>query len=174
MRLVCVLAAALALAAPAAGATPRFALFDLKSDLAHASRNAFGDVAVRPRAALAGRGTLVECGTWCRLGAGWLAFARRPHLAGGDVSAARVRYSPRRGWTVRLTLRPGARGRWAAFVRGLGESAKLAGVPDVLVVVADGRVAATPLASEVSTARGVVTIAGFSRGSANALLAALS
>jgi hypothetical protein len=168
-----VLAAALALAAPAAGAVPRFALFDLKSDLAHASRNAFGDVRVRPRAALAGRGTRVECGAWCRFGAGWLAFSGRPHLAPPDVAAAGLRYSPRRGWTVRLALRPGARVRWAAFVRGLDESARLAGVPDVLVLVADGRVAATPLASQVSTARGVVTIAGFTKASATAVARAL-
>src|SRR3954451_19647015 len=90
-ELCAVILSALALAAPAAAATPRFALFDLQSDLAHVSRNAFGDVDVKPAAVLRGHGTLVRCAAWCRFGDGWLAFARPAHLIPADVATASVR-----------------------------------------------------------------------------------
>lgn len=162
---------ALAVPAAASAATPRFALYDLQSDLAHASRNGFGDVEVKPRTALAGKGTLVRCGTWCRFGAGWLAFRGGARLAAGDVSAAAVRYTKHKGWTVRLTLSPGAAAKWTRLAATLKAGAKLRGVPDVLVVVAGGEVAAAPYATQVTAAGGVLTLTGFSRASAKALAA---
>src|SRR3954469_25841682 len=97
MRAFAVLLAVLAFAAPAAAAGPRFALFDLQTDLAQASRNSYGDVEVGPRSALAGHGTLVQCAAWCRFGDGWLAFRADPHLQAADVSAATAALSTRRG-----------------------------------------------------------------------------
>lgn len=166
--LAAVVGALLLNAAPATAAVPRFALWDLQSDLAHASRNAFGDVAVKPLAAVRGRGTLVRCATWCRFGDGWLAFAKPSRLAPADVASASMRYTRSQGWTVRLTLRPAARAGWVALSRSLSDEAKLKGVPDVLVVVAAGQVAASPLATQVtfSPRAGVVTLTGFSRASA--------
>jgi hypothetical protein len=168
MRIAAAAVALLLTAAPAAAAAPRFALWDLQSDLSRASRNEYGDVAVKPAAALSHvRGaTLVRCATWCRFGRGWLAFAAPTHLSAADVSAASVRYTRRQGWTVRLSLRPAARARWAGFSGNLLHQAKLHGVPDVLVVVAAGQVAASPLATQVSSSGGVVTLTGFSRASA--------
>src|ERR671923_21921 len=104
----CLAAAVVALlltAAPAAAAAPRFALWDLQSDLANASRNEYGDVAVKQAAALQGKGTLVRCGTWCRFGSGWLAFSKPARLSTADVSSASVRYTKHQGWTVQLSLR---------------------------------------------------------------------
>ena len=157
----------------ASAATPRFALYDLQSDLAHASRNTYGDVQVKPRAALAGKGTLVQCGTSCRFGAGWLAFKDESRLRAADVSAAAVRYTKHKGWTVRLTLTRPALSRWTRLAQTLRAGAKLRGVPDVLVVVADGEVAAAPYATQVSASGGVLTLTGFSRASARALAAQL-
>lgn len=172
MRRLCVVLLLLLLAAPAAAsaATPRFALFDLQSDLAHASRNTYGDVQVKPLAKLAGTGTVVRCGTWCRFGSGWLAF-RSPRLAAGDVTAAAVRYTKRKGWIVRLTLTRPAAGKWTRLARQLKLDTARAGVPAVLVVVAGGQVAAAPYSTQVSAAGGVLTLTGFSRASANALAA---
>lgn len=161
--------AALALPGAAAAGTPRFALWDLQTDLAHASRNVYGDVQVKPRAAVAGHGTAVECGPSCRFGAGWLAFSARPRLSARDVSSATAGYSSRKGWFVRLTLRPAATAAWARFAKNVAHGAKLRGVPDVLIVVADGTIAASPLATQVSTARGTLTLTGFSRASAKLL-----
>jgi len=148
---------------------PHFGLWNLQTDLANASRNEYGDVTVKPAAALAhvrGGAELVRCGASCRFGAGWLAFSKPSHLRAGDVSAAAVRYGRKLGWTVRLTLRPAAAARWAAFSRGLRAQAKLHGVPDVLVVVAGGEVAAAPFSTQVRSSQGVVTLSGFSRASA--------
>ena len=83
MRLVSLLLLALVFAAPAAAAGPRFGLFDL-SDLSRTSHNEFGDVRVSQRTT-ALRGTVVHCGTGCRFGSGWLAFAKAPSLNAGDV-----------------------------------------------------------------------------------------
>ena len=173
MRLLTVLVCALALAAPAAAATPPFGVFDLQTDLAAASRNAYGDVAAKPRAAVAGHGLVVHCGSDCRFGRGWLAFAVRPALTGADVTAARVRFSKRTGWTVALSLRPAAQARWAAFARRVAFAGRHRGVPDVLVVVARGEVVAAPLSTEVAASPGGVTLSGFSRASARALASAV-
>jgi hypothetical protein len=174
MRYLAAAVVTLLLAGPAAAATPRFALFDLQSDLAHASRNPYGDVAVQPLSRLEGKGTLVRCATWCRFGSGWLAFAQPPRLSAADVAGATVRYTRRQGWTVRLSLRAAAQGRWTAFSRNVLAQAKLHGVPDVLVVVAGGEVAASPLATQVTSSKGVVTLTGFTQASAKALQKAVS
>jgi hypothetical protein len=172
MRILGVVLAALALAGPAAAATPRLAVWDLQSDLAHASRNDFGDVAVKPRAALAGAGTLVRCGTWCRFGSGWLAFGAPPRLATPDLCGLRVVYEKRLGWTVQATLSPAAAARWSRFSRLLAQRSRRRGVPDVLVVAARGVVVASPLGSAVHAADGALVLTGFSRASAKALAAA--
>jgi hypothetical protein len=174
MRLLVVTLTALALAGPAAAATPSFGVFDLQSDLAAASHNMYGDVAVKPRAAVAGHGMLAHCGSWCRFGQGWLAFAVKPALSHRDVSSAKLRYTKHLGWTVILSLHPAAQSRWAAFARRIAFTAKHRGVPDVLVVVARGEIAAAPLSTEVAAAHGGLTLSGFSRASARALVAALS
>jgi hypothetical protein len=175
MRRLCVVLLVFAFAAPAASAasTPRFALYVLQTDLAHASHNTYGDVAVKPRAALAGKGTLVRCATWCRFGAGWLAFRSQGRLTPADVSAAAVRYTKHKGWTVRLTLTRAAATTWTRLGRSLKADTKQQGVPPVLVVVAAGQIAAAPFSSQVSAAGGVLTLTGFSRASAKALQIAL-
>ena len=54
-----------------------------------------------------------------------------------------------------------------AFARSLRARARLRGVPDVLVVVAGGEIAASPLSTQVPTgSQGVVTLTGFTRASA--------
>lgn len=173
MRLFAISLAALALAGPAAASTPSFGVFDLQSDLAAASHNAYGDVAVKPRAALAGHGTLAHCGSWCRFGKGWLAFAVEPAVGRSGVSRAQVRYSKRLGWAVVVSLHPAAQSRWAAFARRVALAGKQRGVPDVLVVVARGQIAAAPLSTGVYAAHGQLTLTGFSRASARALASAL-
>jgi preprotein translocase subunit SecD len=173
MRLLAISIATLALAAPAAAATPAFGVFDLQSDLAAASHNAYGDVAVKPRAAVEGHGLLAHCGSSCRFGSGWLAFGVKPALSRSDVTAARVQSSKGMGWMVVLSLRPAAQSRWAAFARRVAFAGKHRGVPDVLIVVARGEIAAAPLSTEVTTAHGGVTLSGFSRASARALASAL-
>jgi len=165
--------AALVVAGPAAAATPVFGVFDLQTDLAAASHNAYGDVAVKPRAAVTGHGMLAHCGSWCQFGHGWLAFSVRPALSGADVTGASVHFSKRTGWTVALALRPAAQTRWAAFARRVAAAGRHRGVPDVLVVVAGSEIAATPLYSGVSTAHGRITLSGFTRASAQALASAL-
>jgi hypothetical protein len=173
-RLVLLLSlAALALPAGAGAAAPRFALWDLQTDLSHASRNVYGDVQVKPAPKLAGRGTVVLCAAWCRFGKGSLAFSATPRLSAADVASARVAYSKHRGWVVQLTLRRPAVARWRAFVRNVTLGAKRRGVPDVLVVAAGGRVAAAPLATDVTSSGATVTLTGFARGGAKALVALL-
>ena len=173
MRVLTVLLCALALAGPAAAATPSFGVFDLQNDLAAASHNDYGDVAVKPRAALEGHGVLAHCGSSCRFGSGWLAFGVKPALTRADVTAARAEFSKRTGWTVALSLRPAGQVRWAAFARRVAFAGKHRGVPDVLIVVARGEIAAAPFSTEVTAAHGGVTLSGFSRASARALASAL-
>jgi hypothetical protein len=170
--LLCILGLALPTAAGAA--TPGFALWDLQTDLAAASRNVYGDVAVKPAAALAGKGTVVRCAAWCRFGHGSLAFAAAPRLSSANVAPARFAYSKRKGWFVQVTLRPAAVAHWQAFVRNVTAKAKRGVLSDVLVVTAGGQVAATPLATQVTTSGSSVTIPGFSRAGAKALQIALN
>jgi hypothetical protein len=78
------------------------------------------------------------------------------------------------GWTVVVSLHAGAQRRWAAFAQRVAAVGRERGVPDVLVVVARGEIAAAPLSTEVVAAHGGVTLSGFSRASAKALVSALS
>jgi hypothetical protein len=175
MRLLAVLLGALALACPAAASsTPRFAVWDLQSDLATVSRNTFGDVAAKPRAAVDGRGTLVRCGTWCRFSPGWLAFRAKPQLDGGDVTAVKVAHSKRLGWEVQATLTRPALERWSHLAQLAAERSRRRGVPDVLLVAARGVVVASPYSSDVRTSHGRLVLSGFTgRAAANAVVRAL-
>jgi hypothetical protein len=165
MRNLAALVVALVVAAPAAAASPRFALLDLH-DLAHASKNAYGDVhptKTRPRAAL-----VVRCASGCRFGAGWLGFARGVGPVAGDVrsaSATRGRF----GWSVRLTLSPRGRSRWQAFARLARRHEQHAGVPDVLAVAVGGRIVAASYANDVGLAGRVLELPGFSRSEAKSV-----
>lgn len=164
---------ALALAGGAAAGTPRFGVFDLHTQLAGPSHNAYGDVKIWKRpAALARRArsaTLVRCGGDCTFGAGWLAFSRGPALASGDISGGRAK-AGKRGWSVFVTLNARGRTSWLRFSRNTALAGKTRGVPDAFVVVLDGVVIGQPLADELRTAKGIVEIPGLSR--ANALRAA--
>ena len=165
--------AALALAGGASAGTPRFALFDVHTDLAAASHNTFGDVKVwKSQTALAKRAreaTLVRCGSDCTFGAGWLAFSKRPALSAGDVVSAKTRRT-RGGWTVVLGLSTLGTAAMRSFERLAALSDKTRGVPDALVLVLDGTIVAQPLASQIHPGTSTVVIPGFSRG--NALRAA--
>jgi hypothetical protein len=163
MRLLAIILCALAVAAPAAAAGPRFALFDLH-DLARASHNVYGDVKVSKRPAGL-RGTVVRCGAGCRFGAGWLAFAPGPRLSAGDVVSAKA-HDGRIGWSVDLRLTARGQARWAAFDKIAVQSAKSSGVPDVLAVVVDGSILALPFANDVRHKHGTLELTGFTRAGA--------
>jgi hypothetical protein len=165
--------AALVLAGGASAGTPRFALFDVHSDLAAASHNTFGDVKVWKRqtalARRADRATLVRCGNDCTFGAGWLAFSRKPALSAGDVVSAKT-HRTKSGWSVVLGLSPHGTAAVVSLRRLTALSAKTRGVPDALVLVLDGTIVAQPLADQIRPGKATVEIPGFSR--ANALRAA--
>jgi hypothetical protein len=165
--------AALALAGGASAGTPRFALFDVHTDLAAASHNTFGDVKVWKRqSALARRArgaTLVRCGGDCTFGPGWLAFSKKPALGAGDVVSATV-HRTHAGWNVVLGLSPKGKARLLSFQRLASLSGKNRGVPDALVLVLDGTIVAQPLASQIGSGTATVAFPGFSH--ANALRAA--
>jgi hypothetical protein len=165
--------AALALAGGASAGTPRFALFNVHSDLASASHNSFGDVKVWKReTALARRAngaTLVRCGADCTFGSGWLAFSRQPALSAGDVVSATT-HRTKIGWSVVLGLSASGKAGFARFARLAALSGKARGVPDALVLVLDGTIVAQPLADQIHPGKATVEIPGFSHG--NALRAA--
>jgi hypothetical protein len=165
--------AALVLAGGASAGTPRFALFDVHTDLAAASHNTFGDVKVWKRqTALATRAhgaTLVRCGSDCTFGAGWLAFSKKPALSAGDVVSAKTRRT-HSGWNVVLGLSPHGIAAIESFRRLAALSDKTRGVPDALVLVLDGTIVAQPLASQIQSGKATVAFPGFSH--ANALRAA--
>jgi hypothetical protein len=163
MRLVSLLLLALVFAAPAAAAGPRFGLFDL-SDLSRTSHNEFGDVKVSQRAT-ALRGTVVHCGTGCRFGSGWLAFAKAPSLTAADVVSAKA-HSGSIGWSVDLGLTSRGLTRWTAFTKVAAQRAKSTGFPDVLVVVVNGEILAVPYANDVRYKNGMLELVGFSRAAA--------
>ncbi len=173
-----VLAATATFSGGAAAGPPGFALFDVHSDLAAASHNAFGDVKVWKRqAALASRAhgaTLVRCGSDCTFGPGWLAFSRPPTLSAADVLSAKARRSTF-GWGVVVTLTSRGKTSLARFHRRASLSGKTRGVPDALVLVLDGTIVAQPLANQIvtnqiATGKPTLELPGFSR--ANALRAA--
>jgi hypothetical protein len=164
MRIAALLLSALVLAAPAAAAEPRFGLFDLH-DLARASHNDFGDVKVsRSPAAL--HGTVVRCAAGCRLGPGWLAFAKGPSLSAGDITSAKAQFGRRLGWSVALTLTTRGETRWSAFAKVADERRRANGVPDVLAVVVDGSILALPFANELRYGQGTLELTGFARAGA--------
>ena len=160
---------ALALAGSASAATPRFALFDVHTDLAQASHNAFGDVKIWKRqAALASRthgATLVRCGGACTFGAGWLAFTGGPAISAGDVKSAKA-YRTKVGWSVVVVLTPRGLPSWKAFTRRASLSGATRGVPDALVLVLEGAVVAQPLTSQLRHGKTSVEIPGLSHANA--------
>jgi hypothetical protein len=160
---------ALVLAGGASASTPRFALFDVHTDLAQASHNVFGDVKIWKRqAALASRvngATLVHCGGACTFGAGWLAFANSPGLSAADVTGAKA-YRTKVGWSVVVTLTPRGVSHWNAFSRRASRSGAKRGVPDALVLVLDGDVVAQPLTDQLRHGKTSVEIPGLSRANA--------
>jgi hypothetical protein len=167
MRLAALLLVTLTLAAPAAAGVPQFGIFDLH-DLAPTSHNLYGDVKVaRSPAAL--HGFVVHCGSECRFGSGWLAFARGPGIGAGDVASAKA-LAGRFAWTVQLVLTTPGRAHWTAFSKLAAARLRSVGVPDVFAVVVGGSIVALPYANGVRYKRGTLDLAGFSR--AGALLTA--
>jgi hypothetical protein len=164
---------ALVLAGGASAAAPRFALFDVHTDLAHASHNTFGDVKVWKRqAALESRArgaTIVHCGSACTFGAGWLAFSAAPALSARDVVSAKA-YRTTVGWSIVAILTPRGVSRWKSFSHRAALSGATRGVPDALVIVLDGDIVAQPLTDQLRRGKTSVEIPGLSR--ANALRAA--
>jgi hypothetical protein len=160
---------ALVLAGGASAGTPRFALFDIDTDLAGPSHNTYGDVKVWKRqAALAGRtrgAALVRCASDCTFGPGWLAFSRAPALSAGDVVAAKARRS-KQGWGVVLTLSPRGWASWKGFSRRAWLSGNTHGVPDALVLVLNGTIVAQPLANHLRQGKTTVEVPGLTRANA--------
>lgn len=160
---------ALVLAGGASAAAPRFALFDVHTDLAHASHNTFGDVKIWKRpAALAERAkgaTLVHCGDACTYGAGWLAFSGTPSLSSADIVSAKA-YRSKIGWSVVVILTPGGMTRWKAFDTRAARSGATRGVPDPLALVLDGDIVAQPLDDQLRHGKTSVEIPGLSRANA--------
>ena len=169
MRFAAILFSALALAAPASAATPRFGLFDLH-DVSKASRNEFGDV--KPTRRVPDAAFAVECGAGCRLGPGWLGFTRLVGPTAADIRSASA--GPGIGWSVRLGLTARGRARWRAFAKVAAARAKKAGVPDVLAVVVSGRILAAPLADSVRLAHGALDVPGFTPANAKTAVKALA
>ena len=170
MRTAAFLFAALALAAPASAAAPRFGLFDLH-DLAKVSRNEFGDV--KPTRRVPAAPFAVECGGGCRLGPGWLGFTQLVGPTAADIRS--VSAGPGRiGWSVRLVLTPRGQSRWRAYARVATARAKRKGVPDVVAVVIGGRILAAPLADTIRLAHGRLEVPGFIPANAKTAVKALS
>jgi hypothetical protein len=156
----------------AALALAPFALWNLQANLAPVSHNVYGDVAAKPHTVVAGHGTLVRCGAYCRFGSGWLAFRGAPELGRADVSSARARLSRKWGWVVELQLTAAGARRWAPEAAQLARDARKRGVPDVLVIAAGGQVVAAPVASDVFVTKRTLTLTGFTRAAAKAVLGA--
>jgi len=161
---------ALTLASGAAAGLPRLALYDVRTDLAGASHNEFGDVKVwKSAAALAARAqgaTLVRCGGDCTFGAGWLAFAHRPALTAGDVVSAKARFSRRIGWSLVLTLTSRGQLRFATYTASAKRQAARRGIADPVALVLEGTIVAQPLQSQLRRGTGTVEIPGLSRANA--------
>jgi hypothetical protein len=170
VRFVAVVLAAFALVAPASAAAPRFGLFDLH-DLSKASRNEFGDV--KPTRRVPNAAFAVECGAGCRLGSGWLGFNRLVGPTAAHIRAASA--GPGRiGWSIRLDLTARGQSRWRAYAKVAAARARKAGVPDVLVVVAGGRILAAPLADSLRLADGRLDVPGFSPANARSVVKTLA
>jgi hypothetical protein len=161
---------ALVLSGSASAATPRIALFDLRTDLAQASRNAFGDLQVsKSRPGLAERApgaTLVRCAGDCTYGNGWLAFKGEPALTDRDIVSAQAHRFHKVLWAVSVKLSPAGMTRWTAFSRRAARAAKERGVPDALVLAVDGSVAGQPLANQIRRSGRTLEIIALSRSDA--------
>ena len=158
------------LTAGASAATSRVAIFDLRTDLAQASHNSFGDLRVwKNRAALAKRApdaTLVRCAGACSFGAGWLAFKRKPALASAHIASARAYRLRGLTWALSLELTPRGVARWTAFSRRTAKSATEYGIADALVLAVDGSVAGQPLADQIQAKKGTLRIGALDRWNA--------
>ena len=164
MRLVALLLLALVFAAPAAAAGPRFGLFDL-NDLARASHNEYGDVKVSQRAT-ALRGTVVHCGTGCRFGSGWLAFAKAPSLNAGDVVSAKA-HAGRIGWSVDLGLTARGLSPLDGVQQARARSARSRPASRMSSSSSsNGEILAVPYANDVRHKNGTLELVGFSRANA--------
>jgi len=165
MRLLLATLAALVLAGPAAAAAPRFALYDLQTDLAAASHDEYGDVKVATLATLkadAHGAAFVRCDSGCRFGKGWLAFAKGPELVTGDIGSARATRIAGPYWRVALALTARGRARWSALAEAAAMRRARRGLPDVLVFALDGETFAQPYADEVG-GKGTLVVGGLSR-----------
>lgn len=171
MRFLAICFVALVVAAPAAAAEPRFGVYDLSVDVAPASHNDFGDIRVASsKASLARRAhgaTLVRCGSDCRLGVGWIAFARPSQLRAGDIRSA-VAGKSSFGWAVTVQLSARGVSAWAAVRRAALAREKRKGVPDVFAVVLDGTIHALPYAAAVHEQGRSLELGGFTRAGARA------
>ena len=171
MRLLAISLLALGLAAPASAAAPRFGVYDLATDVAGASTNEYGDVSVAGDKESLGRrargATVVRCGQDCRLGRGWIAFAKPSVLRAGDVRAATAHASGY-GWAVTVRLSAHGQGAWDRFDRAARGRQKRNGVPDVLAVVLDGTVDALPYAVDTRRSGNTLELSGFTRAGAHA------
>ena len=178
MRLVALGLLALAFAGRASAATPHFGLFDLGTGLAQASHNVYGDVRVSTsRSALARRAhgaTLVRCAADCRLGRGWLAFAKKPLLTGA-VLAGPVRAHPgRNGWSVSVALTPAGRSAWLRVAAAGRRYAARAGIQPVYAVVLNGTIAAVVYGNDLRLAGATLELAGFTKQAARTVDKSLS
>jgi hypothetical protein len=171
MRMLALALAALVLAAPASAAGPRFGVFDLDADLAKASHNVYGDVHVAAsRTALARKApaaSLVRCGAGCRLGRGWLAFAKAPSLRGSDVGPVSGKaHLGRRGWSVDVRLSKRGAAAWKRLAAAARRHTARTGLQSVYAIVVDGAIVATPFANDLRVSRGTLALTGFTRSGA--------
>jgi hypothetical protein len=171
MRLIAVSLVALALAGPASAALPRFAVYDIATDLSRASKNDFGDIRVAAsRSTLARRApgaAVVRCGSDCRFGSGWLAFGGGSHLEARDVRSASA-HASRLGSTVTLHLSARGAAAWSALERAALARQKRNGVPDVFAIVLNGTIYALPYGTGVRQTGASVELSGFTRAGARA------
>jgi hypothetical protein len=177
MRLLALGLLALVLAAPASAASPRLGLFDLDSGLAKASRNVYGDVHLSSsRSALAHRApgaTIARCAAGCRLGHGWLAFAKQPLLT-SRAFAGPVRVAPgSKGWSVSVALTPAGRARWRRLAELAGQYKARVGLPPVYAVVLNGTIYAVPLATDIRLRRGTLVLGAFTKAAARIVRSAV-
>jgi hypothetical protein len=169
MRLVALCLLALFVAAPASAATPRFGFFDLGADVAKASKNVYGDVRIATsRDALERRApdaTIVHCAAECRLGTGWLAFAKPSRLTLRDLGPARA-HPGLRGWSLSVELSARGRTAWKRVAAAIKQQTARSGLPPVYAVVLDGTILATPYANELRLKGSTLELTGFEKAAA--------
>jgi hypothetical protein len=171
MRLFAISLVALVLAAPASAAAPRFGVYDLGTDVARASTDDYGDISVATNEETLARrspgATLIRCAAGCRLGRGWIAFAKPSVLRAGDVRAARAHASAF-GWAITISLSVRGGTAWTRFARTLRARQKRNGVPDVLAIVLDDTIFALPYAVDTRRSGDSLELAGFTPAGARA------